>query len=634
MTLISEHTLARGLAELKVFAHVILIFLSVHNAVVVTLITCSAVIYLALIAPWSTILVGFLLIEFLIIHIVLLWEALQANPLAEEDALHRWTGLGLLCYTAPTRRLYKKVKSIGLVRTQLPALPPELWEQIVVLSLESPAILTSISGPPEDTISVIRHQMLQFYDTSSPFLRYASYNFGIGPDEEHPYRMYRRRCANLSLVCKFWTDVVQRQQRLWSCGVPGDGVYPRVQRLDLKLESRSRAWLENILRQQQEVTPRDQLGNLRVLSLFKASMTDPITTSSLLSLLSDSSPHSFPSLKSLSYVADSDSLDFTMSPSPFPNLCCLYFRLFSIKYANKIRFERLRVLTLEGVKLDLRGWECPQLEHCAIILCDTVIIGATLALPPSGHIYVPSRLLSLVVIGYQVTLSAEFWHRHSSLVHLAIQSSSLIGPIYPPPTDHPFAHFSLLDVRFTNSPAARFQFLLDPQHKIESISLPNPNPSYWRVYYNEWVQFYRKASRLGLIKSPSHPPGWWNQIMSQLWLLPSPPNTGWPSESGRLEVWMKKLVSAYESRWHHDGCDNIQPGYITLYIQTAMVTGLASSGSIVFKNARHWNALVISDALWWQGVLLFLATFTHLSGLLERSSNERLRQRRVPNLGL
>ncbi|CCA72929.1 hypothetical protein PIIN_06865 [Serendipita indica DSM 11827] len=636
MTLPFERTLKGGIRELSILAYVILLQLIVHNAVFFLLLSCSVVVYLPLVAPWSAILAVIPPTIFIVIHLVLFWEYLMANPLAEESALYRWAGLGLLRYTSPTLRLYRYMQSIGIIRYRLSALPPEIWERILTMALKSPAILGCIYNPPEDILSIIKHQMFQFYDDSTFAIRFQlnlAYDFYTGRDEEHPYGTYRRHCTRLSLVCSMWADIVRRQQRLWSCGKYGDGVYPLTQRLDFIIDNRSCTWLEDLLRRRHDTKSHPhQWDNLRVLALYQKIRTNPTDTSSHLSLISESLPSLFPKLRSLSYVTEYGTLNHI---TPFPNLYCLHLRLRSIKYVNDVRFERLRILTLECVELDLRGWQCPQLEHCAFLVRDGENREPSLVFPPGGHIYTPSRILSLIISGQQITLSSEFWRTYSSLVHLAVSSSSLMGSADSPPSSHPFSHLSILNIMFSDHTAVPFLSLLDSQHSLKSISLPTPHPTCWGPYIEEWIAFYRKACRLGIVKPPSprgnHRFGWGNQKLS-LWLPTSQPEAKWPPEPRLVETWATRLVSSCKAHLEHGLPNTITHESIHGYIMIGALSGLGSLGFIALNKAYRWNTDVLSEVIWWQIAVIFIASFTRIGVLMWRSRRNRRRQSRVPNL--
>lgn len=478
-------------------------------------ILCVLIAHLALIIPWSSV---FKIITSLwavvtpVAAIVIFLEFVvtfcRDHPLSisEDSIMHKWSGLWLLRHTRPTLRIYRLLQRAGIVRYRLPDLPTEIWEQILAFGLDIPEALGT-TCTPEGILEYLYYHRFQEYIrsgkrvhtyTKSPTTRSASMeDYAVDPD--HPYEAYLQRRLTLSLVCSDWHTFVRRQRPAWSFGTVEPGLQT-VERLELVLPPAGVTLFDK-----ESPNPKlrdDDLKELRILAIG-TSLFLPRDGANLQRALADLSmyrPAVLRNIECLAYTGLHIN-NFDVVCNLFENLTTLIIEANWISNM-KLELPRVQVLMLKAFEMDVGRWNCPALQHLALVYTDHPDPSPE-PLPLDIHRLIsPSLLLSLVVHRRILVVDQAFWHEHPSLVHIG---SSHLEYHSPPPRNHPLSHLSIVDRIHSKTSPAGFRHLVESGHPLVCVRFSPYDVFRPESLSPEWDALYWCTQRRGIL-GPIIPP--------------------------------------------------------------------------------------------------------------------------------
>ncbi|PVG00522.1 hypothetical protein CPB86DRAFT_782599 [Serendipita vermifera] len=327
------------------------------------------------------------------------------------------------------RMLYdSRLSRLFRFRKQAPCLPPEIWEQILDYVIHVPVLF--------DTRCEVEtfHRFIEAH-------RHEPY-WPLYKASEHQRKKLR-------LVCKMWTELMDRQYPRWIIyGTPLD--YKRgtsqIKRLDIGNSSRKKAntMIQGEYQQGLHLILSEpkKLSSVTTVCLnLSWPSVDSEEAASFLPRLRD-----LPRLRSLTYIdclnEQPNQLLQELKHPYFASLTSLYISMEALH--GPLRLESLEVLYLDVESYEVGQWSFPSLRHLAINCgCEGFIRSLPSSLKPLGEDSSPlagphSHLQSLFLLeeGVDVTLDDLFWQTYPHLRNMGVScyDLTLASDV---PLDHP-----------------------------------------------------------------------------------------------------------------------------------------------------------------------------------------------------
>ena len=370
-------------------------------------------------------------------------------------------------------------------------LPPELWVQIILWTIDSPYHFATLCEPKDFHLFVYAH---------------SSRELGLWD-----YQRVSKRKKELRLVSHLWAETLDRHSQ-WVVmrGRPEPRqLHPHrdVRRVDFHLKSQ-----ESHLDPSTPATVQDELhlsiplSKLSIVSLCTSSNTRvEVYTSSnshtevYTQLCSSVYTHAARFRSARGFILDASrghvaSKALSGIEKSFSRITSL--TLIAREITGALSLEYLEILILSTGRAETQGWNMPRLAHLALGTSRLDNLMYTTALFPGASL----RLRSLHLRPAQVLDTTEkFWVEHPLLEYLGI-TSSRFQLTDPPPSDHPLAHIyfwdsifsiELMDIRHVTAICASI-----PQ--LRTVVVPD---KYFKAnddHLGAWVKLARAVKRRGV----------------------------------------------------------------------------------------------------------------------------------------